>query len=137
MARTPDPISWAPSPHGLADIEAEALAGATRIAVPGCFATATMLSLWPLAPVLSADSHPVCWAATGSSGSGATAKATTHHPFRAHNFYGYSLAGHRHEVELEERLCSWCGASAPDVLAADPLGADDPRHPRHPSGAAR
>ena len=98
---------------GLADIEAYALAGATRIAVPGCFATATMLSLWPLAPVLSADSHPVCWAATGSSGSGAKAKATTHHPFRAHNFYGYSLAGHRHEAELEERLSDWCSPSAP------------------------
>jgi len=99
--------------NGLADIEADALAGATRIAVPGCFATATMLSLWPLASVLSAESHPVCWAATGSSGSGANAKTTTHHPFRAHNFYGYSLGGHRHEAELEERLSEWCGPSAP------------------------
>jgi len=99
--------------HGLADVEGAALAGATRVAVPGCFATATMLSLWPLASVLSSSSHPVCWAATGSSGSGATPKATTHHPFRAHNFYGYSLEGHRHEVELKERLSSWCGTSAP------------------------
>jgi len=98
---------------GLADIEADALAGARRIAVPGCFATATMLALWPLAPVLDAASHPVCWAATGSSGSGATAKATTHHPFRAHNFYGYSLAGHRHEAELDERLAEWCRPTAP------------------------
>jgi N-acetyl-gamma-glutamyl-phosphate reductase common form len=95
--------------HGLADVEGAALAGATRIAVPGCFATATMLALWPLAPVLNAESHPVCWAATGSSGSGATAKPTTHHPFRAHNFYGYSLAGHRHEAELAEVLAEWCG----------------------------
>ncbi len=99
--------------HGLADVEGTALAGATRVAVPGCFATATMLSLWPLASVLSSDSHPVCWAATGSSGSGATPKATTHHPFRANNFYGYNLEGHRHEVELEERLNVWCGAPAP------------------------
>ncbi len=99
--------------NGLADIEGDALAGATRIAVPGCFATATMLSLWPLAPVLSNESHPICWAATGSSGSGAKAKPTTHHPFRAHNFYGYSLGGHRHEAELEERLLDWCGPAAP------------------------
>jgi len=98
---------------GLADIEADALAGATRIAVPGCFATATMLSLRPLAPVLDADSYPVCCAVTGSSGSGATPIDTTHHPFRAHNFYGYSLAGHRHEAELEEKLGEWCGPSAP------------------------
>ena len=98
---------------GLADVEGGELAGAARIAVPGCFATATLLSLWPLAPVLGADSHPVCWAATGSSGSGARAKSTTHHPFRAHNFYGYSLSGHRHEAELEEKLATWCGTAAP------------------------
>ena len=98
---------------GLADVEGKTLVGATRIAVPGCFATATLLSLWPLAPVLGANSHPVCWAATGSSGSGARAKPTTHHPFRAHNFYGYSLSGHRHEAELEEKLATWCGADAP------------------------
>lgn len=99
--------------NGLADVEGAALAGARRVAVPGCFATATMLSLWPLASVLNSGSQPVCWAATGSSGSGASAKPTTHHPFRAHNFYGYSLGGHRHEVELEERLANWCGPAAP------------------------
>jgi len=98
---------------GLADVEGAALAGATRIAVPGCFATATMLALWPLASVLDETTHPVCWAATGSSGSGAHAKAGTHHPTRAHNFYGYSLSGHRHEAELDERLCEWCGPGAP------------------------
>jgi len=98
---------------GLADVEGEALAGTGRIAVPGCFATATLLSLWPLAPVFGAESHPVCWAATGSSGSGAREKPTTHHPFRAHNFYAYSLSGHRHEAELEEKLVAWCGADAP------------------------
>ena len=98
---------------GLADIEGDSLAGAGRIAVPGCFATATLLSLWPLAPFFGADSQPVCWAATGSSGSGAREKPTTHHPFRAHNFYAYSLSGHRHEAELEEKLATWCGADAP------------------------
>jgi N-acetyl-gamma-glutamyl-phosphate reductase common form len=98
---------------GLADVEGAALAGATRIAVPGCFATATLLALWPLAPLLHGGAHPVCWAATGSSGSGAHAKAGTHHPARAHNFYGYSLSGHRHEAELDERLGEWCGPDAP------------------------
>ena len=81
--------------------------------MPGCFATATLLALWPLAPLLGRASEPVCWAATGSSGSGAAARPTTHHPFRAHNFFGYSLAGHRHEAELDERLADWCGEDAP------------------------
>lgn len=99
--------------NGLADVAGERLAGAARIAVPGCFATAAMLSLWPLVPVLGPDSNPVCWAATGSSGSGATAKEGTHHPFRAHNFYAYGVDGHRHEPELDEMLVEWCGAEAP------------------------
>ena len=98
---------------GLADVAGNDLAGARRIAVPGCFATAAMLGLHPLAGVLDPGSDPVCWAATGSSGSGARAKPGTHHPFRAHNFYGYGLAGHRHEAELEERLAEWCGSPAP------------------------
>lgn len=98
---------------GLADVAGASLEGASRIAIPGCFATATMLALWPLAAMLGPDSHPVCWAATGSSGSGARAKPGTHHPFRAHNFYAYNLAGHRHEVELDERLAEWCGPDAP------------------------
>ena len=98
---------------GLADVEGAALAGADRIAVPGCFATAALLCLWPVAPLLDDASSPVCWAATGSSGSGARAGATTHHPFRAHNLFAYALAGHRHEAELDERLASWCGDGAP------------------------
>jgi N-acetyl-gamma-glutamyl-phosphate reductase common form len=98
---------------GLADVEAAELVGAARIAMPGCFATATLLSLWPLVPVLGPSSDAVCWAATGSSGSGARGKPTTHHPFRAHNFYAYGLDGHRHEAELEERLAVWCGADPP------------------------
>jgi N-acetyl-gamma-glutamyl-phosphate reductase common form len=98
---------------GLADVEGSALAGVRRIAVPGCFATAALLALYPLARHLDAAADPVCWAATGSSGSGAAAKPTTHHPRRAHNLYAYSLTGHRHEAELEERLQAWCGPGAP------------------------
>ena len=98
---------------GLSDVEATALAGEERIAVPGCFATAALLSLWPLVPVLGRDSDPVCWAVTGSTGSGAKPKPTTHHPFRAHNFFGYNLAGHRHEAELDEQLQRWSGEGAP------------------------
>ena len=98
---------------GLADVEGAALEGSRRVAVPGCFATAALLALWPLVPTLGPSSDPVCWAATGSSGSGVTPKPATHHPSRAHNLFAYSLAGHRHEAELVERLATWCGPGAP------------------------
>jgi len=98
---------------GLADVEGSRLAGARRVAVPGCFATASMLALWPVAGALDADSDPVCFAVTGSSGSGNEPKATTHHPRRAHNFFAYALEGHRHEAELNQRLRVWRGEAAP------------------------
>jgi N-acetyl-gamma-glutamyl-phosphate reductase common form len=99
---------------GLADVEGPALAGARRVAVPGCFATASMLALWAVAHALDRDSDPVCFAVTGSSGSGNQVKAATHHPRRAHNFFAYALQGHRHEAELDQRLRAWCGDAAPE-----------------------
>ncbi len=98
---------------GLADVEGNALAGARRVAVPGCFATASMLALWTVAHALDSKSDPVCFAVTGSSGSGNQPRATTHHPRRAHNFFAYALQGHRHQAELDQRLRAWCGDAAP------------------------
>lgn len=98
---------------GLADVEGERLYGAARIAVPGCFATASLLALRSVCRHLDASSDPVCFALTGSSGSGAEARATTHHPWRAHNLFAYAVGGHRHQAELDQCLRAWCGSDAP------------------------
>jgi N-acetyl-gamma-glutamyl-phosphate reductase common form len=95
--------------YGLADILGDALLGKRRIASPGCFATAALLALWPLASRGLLERTPVCFAVSGSSGAGALPKRTTHHPVRAHNLFGYSLAGHRHEAEILDRLRAWTG----------------------------
>jgi N-acetyl-gamma-glutamyl-phosphate reductase common form len=97
--------------YGLADVVGDGLAGARRIAVPGCFATAALLTLWPLACAGLLASRPSCFAITGSSGAGAEPKRSTHHPVRAHSFFAYSLAGHRHEAELADRLRHWTGGA--------------------------
>lgn len=81
--------------------------GARRVSAPGCFATATELALYPVARLL--DGVPACFALTGSSGSGASPKRTTHHPVRAHNVFAYSLDGHRHEAEIAAQLTRWAG----------------------------
>jgi len=93
--------------YGLADVAGPALAGARRIAVPGCFATATALAAWPFARAGVLAAPPVCFAITGSSGAGAEPRRSTHHPVRGHNFFAYSLGGHRHEAELADRLRDW------------------------------
>lgn len=87
--------------YGLPELH-PVLAGAKRIAVPGCFATALQLAIVPFARAgwLDHGSPWVVHGITGSSGSGAVAKAGTHHPHRAMNFHAYGLGGHRHEAEL-------------------------------------
>lgn len=91
--------------YGLADVDSSALKAAKAVAAPGCFATAAQLALFPLATVKV--SQPALFAVTGSSGSGALPKATTHHPARAHNFFAYSTGGHRHDAEVLQSWRKW------------------------------
>ena len=94
--------------YGLADVVGTKLRGKRALAVPGCFATAAALALYPLARAgLSAP--PALFAVTGSSGAGAHPKATTHHPTRAHNLFAYSAMGHRHEAEIAGCWREWTG----------------------------
>ncbi len=94
--------------YGLADVLGESLRGRTAIAAPGCFATAAQLALYPLAPA-GAGITPTLFAITGSSGSGAQPKPTTHHPARAHNLFAYSVLSHRHEAEVLGAWREWTG----------------------------
>ena len=102
--------------YGLPELNREALRSARRVASPGCFATLTALGLMPLARagLLAAPARTV--AMTGSSGSGAYAKAGTHHPTRAGNLKAYSPMHHRHQPEIEQTLFS---AGARDGFALD------------------
>ncbi|HEY8106266.1 MAG TPA: hypothetical protein VIE46_09170, partial [Gemmatimonadales bacterium] len=100
--------------YGLADVRGKELRGARAIAAPGCFATAALLALYPLARV-PLRAPPTLFAVTGSSGAGAHPKPTTHHPMRAHNLFAYSVLGHRHEAEILLRWREWTGR--PDATA--------------------
>jgi len=90
--------------YALADVLGGELRGCRRLAVPGCFATAALLALWPAASAGLLEAPPVVFAVTGSTGSGAVPRGTTHHPARANNFFAYAPAGHRHEAEITEQL---------------------------------
>ncbi len=96
--------------YGLVDWQPERMAGATRIANPGCFATALQLALLPLAEWQPA--FVAVTAATGSSGSGAAPSDTTHHPTRANDFRAYKMLGHQHEAEVLRTLAT-AGWAAP------------------------
>ena len=94
--------------YALADVLGPALRGRSALAVPGCFATAAQLALYPLA-ALGAAVRPVLFAVTGSSGAGVLQRETTHHPTRAHNLFAYSVLHHRHEAEILQRWREWTG----------------------------
>jgi N-acetyl-gamma-glutamyl-phosphate reductase len=95
--------------YGLADVAGNDLRGAKAIAVPGCFATAAQLALYPLASLR--DAAPAVFAITGSSGAGVHPKPTTHHPARANNVFAYSVLNHRHEAEILSQWRQWTGKS--------------------------
>jgi N-acetyl-gamma-glutamyl-phosphate/LysW-gamma-L-alpha-aminoadipyl-6-phosphate reductase len=92
--------------YGLTEVNRNRIRGANRIANPGCFATALALGLYPLVASGLVRGKVFADMKTGSSGSGAKAKATTHHPKRANSFYAYKVFEHQHQPEVEQLLSS-------------------------------
>ena len=92
--------------YGLTETNREVIRTASRIANPGCFATATLLGLAPLVANNLLSCRVIVDAKTGSSGSGAKAAANTHHPQRSNSFYAYKPFTHQHVPEIEQELKS-------------------------------
>lgn len=90
--------------YGLTETNRQAIRSARLIANPGCFATATLLGLAPLAAKGVINGRVIVDAKTGSSGSGAKAAANTHHPQRMNSFYAYKPFNHQHVPEIEQEL---------------------------------
>ena len=103
----PHPANLGRFVYGLPEWDRSKLAGATRIANPGCFATAIELALLPL---LEAGMPELGWVAvsgtTGSSGSGALPGETTHHPTRANDYRAYKPLVHQHLGEVEQLVAA-------------------------------
>ena len=91
--------------YGMPEIHREQIKSADLVAVPGCQAAASIYSLAPLIDAKFIDeNHIVVDSKTGSSGSGAKASESSHHPIRANSIRPYKLSGHRHTAEIEQEL---------------------------------
>ncbi len=90
--------------YGLPELNRERIRTATRIANPGCFATAIQLGLLPLAAqgLLKGEVHVS--AITGSTGAGQKPTATTHFSWRFGNVSTYKTFEHQHLAEIGESL---------------------------------
>jgi N-acetyl-gamma-glutamyl-phosphate reductase len=71
-----------------------------HVAHPGCFATAVLLSSVPLLKLDLVEPRLFVSGITGSTGSGRTPVAGTHHPQRHSDLYAYNPLSHRHTPEI-------------------------------------
>src|SRR5690606_20285535 len=71
-----------------------------HVAHPGCFATAVLLASVPLLKLDLIEPRLYVTGITGSTGSGRTPTAGTHHPQRHSDFYAYNPLSHRHTPEI-------------------------------------
>lgn len=92
--------------YGLTEVNRNQVKEATRVANPGCFATALELGLYPFVASGLATGKIIADLKTGSSGSGAKPALNTHHPKRANSFYAYKTFEHQHQPEVEQLLAS-------------------------------
>ena len=89
--------------YGLTELHRERIASAAIVANPGCYPTAAVLALAPLARAgLIAD--VVIDAKQGISGAGRAFDPTTHLSYAGENILPYKVAAHRHTPEIEEQL---------------------------------
>ena len=90
--------------YGLTELHRQRIAGAAIVANPGCYPTAAVLGLAPLARAgLIGD--VVIDAKQGVSGAGRGAgEEATHLSMAGENILPYNVAAHRHTPEIEEQL---------------------------------
>jgi N-acetyl-gamma-glutamyl-phosphate reductase len=89
--------------YGLPELYREQLRNATLVANPGCFPTAAILGLAPLAPYLD---DVVIDAKTGVSGAGRAASEKTHFVTVDENVVPYNVGRHRHAPEIDQELAA-------------------------------
>ncbi len=108
IGRDPDhaaPALLENSVYGLAELHHDAVASATVVGNPGCFAVAAILGLAPAVKEGLVDTGTLtCDAKTGVSGAGIKPIATYHFPLRYENMNAYRIATHQHTIEIEREI---------------------------------
>ncbi|KAH8811618.1 hypothetical protein F5884DRAFT_282458 [Xylogone sp. PMI_703] len=89
--------------YGLPElVNRQAIARATRISNPGCYATAAQLGIAPLLPFIS--SQPTVFGVSGYSGAGTKPSPKNDVENLKDNIVPYSLTDHIHEREISTQL---------------------------------
>jgi N-acetyl-gamma-glutamyl-phosphate reductase len=92
--------------YGLPEVYGDRLSGARLVANPGCYPTAVILGLKPLADAgwIDRGRGIVCDAKSGVSGAGKQPRRETHFVEVNENFRAYGIFTHRHTPEIAGHL---------------------------------
>ncbi|MBJ7314170.1 N-acetyl-gamma-glutamyl-phosphate reductase [Rugamonas sp. CCM 8940] len=91
--------------YGLAELNREAIQGASLIANPGCYPTTMQLGYYPLLKAGLVDAGSlIADCKSGVSGAGRKAEIGSLFSESSDNFKAYSVAGHRHTPETTAQL---------------------------------
>lgn len=107
--------AWYPKPHvypqgfqssvyGVPELFANEIRSSNLIGNPGCYPTAAILGLAPLAYGGVIDPDIIVDAKSGVTGAGVKPKATNHFSNVHGDFKAYGLPTHRHTIEIEQTL---------------------------------
>ena len=90
--------------YGLPERHADAIRRATLVSCPGCYPTAALLALEPLAEMGLLEGAIVVDAKSGISGAGKTPSDRTHFCENHGSVAAYGVFSHRHTAEIEQEL---------------------------------
>lgn len=95
--------------YGLPELFRTAIKKAKIVANPGCYPTATLVPLSPLARSGLLDGTVIVDAKSGVTGAGANPSKETHFPEANESVRAYKAFQHRHQPEMEEQLLAASG----------------------------
>jgi len=100
--------------YGLPEIHRKEIKKARLIAGPGCEATVSILTLWPLIKHELIERKPIIIdAKMSSTQAGSHATSSSHHPERSGVVRSYMPTNHRHTAEIKQELS--LGGVTPEV----------------------
>jgi N-acetyl-gamma-glutamyl-phosphate reductase common form len=96
--------------YGIPELHRPEIERARVVANPGCFSSAAILGLAPLAAAgLIDERRIVVDGLSGTAGAGAELARPAHHPEIGNNLVPYNVVGHRHTFEVEQELALLAG----------------------------
>jgi N-acetyl-gamma-glutamyl-phosphate reductase len=107
--------------YGLPELNRERISTARLTANPGCYPTAALLGLYPIAAEGLVEGTVIVDAKSGVSGAGRKLTLNTHYPQVADGMVPYGVSGHRHLPEITGELNKLTAGPGLDVVFAPHL----------------